>query len=79
MPQIDKVTFLTTVYWVFAFYFILYLDLNVNYLYKFVTRLKLNLQRLIWIGLQSQKNNYLVLMLCKNYSFEKQLISNLKL
>jgi hypothetical protein len=47
MPQIDKVTFLTTVYWIFVFYSFLYLDLNVTYLYKFVTYLKLNSSRLL--------------------------------
>lgn len=45
MPQIDKVTFLSTVYWTFVFYFFLYLDLNVTYLYKFLTFLKLRYQR----------------------------------
>lgn len=46
MPQIDKITFLTTIYWVFVSYFFLYLDLSVTYLYKFLTYLKFRYQRL---------------------------------
>jgi Plant ATP synthase F0 len=49
MPQIDKVTFLTTVYWTFVFYFVLYLDLSVTYLYKFFTALKFKTQRMCWV------------------------------
>jgi len=49
MPQIDKVTFLTTVYWTFVFYFVFYLDLSVTYLYKFLTALKLRHQRVCWV------------------------------
>lgn len=66
MPQIDKVTFLTTVYWIFAFYFFLYLDLNVTYLYKFVTRLKLNNQRLLWIVRNVQVNTLRARLLSSN-------------
>jgi len=56
MPQIDKVTFLTTVYWTFIFYFFLYLDLNVTYLYKFLTMLKLRHQRMCWVFRNVQIN-----------------------
>ncbi len=35
MSQIDKITFLFTIYLLLAFYFFLYLDLNVIYLYKY--------------------------------------------
>jgi hypothetical protein len=57
MPQIDKVTFLTIIYWTFALYFFLYLDLNVTYMYKFVTGMKLRLQRLNWVYRKMQVNN----------------------
>lgn len=57
MPQIDKVTFLTTVYWTFTLYFFLYLDLSVTYLYKFVTGMKLRVQRLCWVYRKSQINS----------------------
>lgn len=71
MPQIDKITFLTIVYWLFAFYFLVYLDLNVTYLYKFVTQFKLNLQRLIKIIFQIIKNNYLLRSFSYFYFLEK--------
>lgn len=56
MPQIDKVTFLTTVYWTFIFYFFLYLDLSVTYLYKFFTNLKFKTQRMSWVYRNLQVN-----------------------
>ena len=56
MPQIDKVTFLTTVYWTFIFYFFLYLDLSVTYLYKFLTALKFRHQRMCWVYRKVQIN-----------------------
>lgn len=33
----NKLNFIITLYWIFVFYFFLYLDLNVIYLYKFFT------------------------------------------
>jgi len=49
MPQIDKLTFLSTVYWIVAFYFFLYLDVNVNYLYSFLVVRKLKMIRRLWV------------------------------
>ena len=56
MPQIDKVTFLTTVYWTFVFYFFLYLDLSATYLYKFLTNMKFRHQRMCWVYRNVQIN-----------------------
>ena len=49
MPQIDKLTFLSTVYWIVAFYFFLYLDVNVNYLYSFLAVRKMKMKRRLWV------------------------------
>lgn len=49
MPQIEKITYITTIYWVFVFYFVFYLDMIVTYLYKFVTFLKFDLKRLTFV------------------------------
>ena len=56
MPQIDKVTFLTIIYWVFVSYFFLYLDFVVTYLYKFLTYLKFKYVRLCWAYRKVQIN-----------------------
>ena len=64
MPQIDKVTFFAAVYWIFIFYFFLYFDLNVNYLYKLVTCLKLNVRRLSLMCRKVQVLNISTKYLC---------------
>jgi hypothetical protein len=46
MPQIEKITYITTIYWILISYFAVYLDLIVTYLYKFLTSLKFDLKRL---------------------------------
>ena len=56
MPQIDKLTFLSTIYWIVAFYFFLYLDANVNFLYSFVVGRKLKMKRRLWL-LKNLKGN----------------------
>jgi hypothetical protein len=56
MPQLDKITFLTTIYWVFVSYFFLYLDFAVTYLYKFLTFLKFRHERLCWAYRKVQIN-----------------------
>lgn len=56
MPQIDKVTFFSIVYWLFAFYFFLYLDINVNSLYAFLISKKLQIRRLLFIIRTTQVN-----------------------
>jgi len=57
MPQIDKLTFLSTVYWIVAFYFFLYLDVNVNYLYSFLARRKMKMKRRLWVLRKLQSNS----------------------
>ena len=57
MPQIDKLTFLSTVYWIVAFYFFLYLDVNVNYLYSFLARRKVKMKRRLWVLKKLQSNS----------------------
>lgn len=56
MPQIDKLTFLSTVYWIVAFYFFLYLDVNVNYLYTFLVGRKIKMKRRLWVLKKLQGN-----------------------
>jgi len=53
MPQIDKITFLTIIFWVLVSYFFLYFDLSVTYFYKFLTFLKFKFKKL---GLIYRKN-----------------------
>lgn len=56
MPQIDKLTFMSTVYWIVAFYFFLYLDVNTNYLYSYLVSRKLLVKRLLWTMRKIQVN-----------------------
>jgi hypothetical protein len=48
----------------FIFYFFLYFDLNVNYLYKVITSLKLNVRRLSLICRKVQVLNTRIKYLC---------------
>lgn len=66
MPQIEKITFLTTVYWIVAFYFFLFFDLNVNYLYSFFVTKKLQIKRLLWIIRRVQVNLFSARMFSSN-------------
>ena len=44
MPQIDKVTFISTVYWIFVFYFFLYFDVMITSIYKYLSAKKLQVK-----------------------------------
>jgi len=61
MPQIDKLTFLSTTYWIVAFYYFLYLDVNVSHLYRFLVVRKLKMLRRLWtlkkLKIQSKISN----------------------
>ena len=54
MPQIDKVTFAIIAYWVFIFYVVQFLSLNVTHLYRFFNSFKVKAYRLLLIKLKIQ-------------------------
>jgi hypothetical protein len=54
MPQIDKVTFAIIAYWVFIFYVLQFLSLNVTHLYRFFNSFKAKAYRLLLIKLNVQ-------------------------
>ena len=58
MPQIDKVTFLSCVYWIFVIYVFVYLDGQVSNFFKFFNAMKFKGLRFIK-GYWTSRQNYL--------------------
>jgi len=56
MPQIDKVTFISTVYWLVAFYLIAYIDLSTNSLYAYLGDRKVNGKKKLRIKIKMRSN-----------------------
>jgi hypothetical protein len=56
MPQIDKVTFISTVYWLIAFYLVAYIDVAVNSLYGYLAKRKLKNKKRLWTQKRIKSN-----------------------
>jgi hypothetical protein len=57
MPQIDKVTFSTLVYWLFVIYLFMYLDLFFMSLFPLLSERKLRILRVAYILRRIQLRN----------------------